>query len=134
MQRGKFISHSDYSGPEVGMNRDALNTIMAISKHQHEQEKQLFETFKKFNDLYRSNVMHTGKKIRSLDPYKLPMNPSHPTQYVESNEISITMSEDEYVRFMHNWSQYIDLMYVAKYNHMIGEEYHKLLMLVQLLK
>jgi hypothetical protein len=35
---------------------------------------------------------------------------------------------------MQNWAQYIDMMYVSKYNHMVGEEFHKLQMLVQLLR
>lgn len=107
---------------------------MAISKHQHEQEKQLFETFKKFSDLYQGKVEYTGQKINKLDPFSLPMNPSHPILYKEIDEIAIKMPRDEFERFLENWNQYIDLMYVAKYNHMIGEEYHKLLMLVQLLK
>lgn len=107
---------------------------MAISKHQHEQEKQLFESFKKFSDLYRGKVEYTGEKIRKLKPFALPMDPSHPIDYTEMDEIAIKMPRDEFERFLQNWSNYIDLMYVAKHNQMIGEEYHKLQMLVQLLK
>lgn len=116
------------------MYRDILNTTMAISKHQHEQEKQLFETFKKFSDLYRSKVEYTGEKLRRLDEFDLPINPLDKITYTEIDEVAIKMPRDEFERFLQNWNQYIDLMYVAKYNHMIGEEYHKLLMLVQLLK
>ena len=107
---------------------------MAISKHQHEQEKQLFETFKKFSDLYRGKVEYTGDKVRRINPFALPMDPSHPIEYTEIEEVAIKMPKDEFERFLQNWNQYIDLMYVAKYNTMIGEEYHKLQMLIQLLK
>ena len=107
---------------------------MAISKHQHEQEKQLFETFKKFSDLYRSKVEYTGEKLRRLNEFDLPINPLDKITYTEIDEVAIKMPRDEFERFLQNWNQYIDLMYVAKYNHMIGEEYHKLQMLVQLLK
>lgn len=107
---------------------------MAISKHQYEQEKQMFETFKKFSDLYRSKVEVSGKKLRKVKPFALPMDPSHPIDYTEMDEIAIKMPRDEYERFLQNWNQYIDLMYVAKYNTMIGEEFHKLQMLVQLLR
>lgn len=97
-------------------------------------EEYLFENFKKFSELYRSKVEISGEKIRRLDPFALPMDPSHPITYKEMDEIVIKMPEDEYNRFMQNWSNYIDLMYVAKYNQMIGEEFHKLHMLAQLLK
>jgi len=105
---------------------------MAISKH--EQEEQLFELFKKFSDLYRCKVELTGKKIRKLEPYAIPMDPSHPITYKEVDEISIKMPLDEYQLFMKNWNNYIDLMRVANNNPMIREEFQKIHMLVQLLK
>jgi hypothetical protein len=105
---------------------------MAISKNQHEQ--QMFETFKQFSDLYRSKVEFTGEKIRQIDPFSLPIDPSHPIIYTTTDEIAIKMPRDEYERFIQNWANYIDIMYVAKHNNMIGEEFQKLHMLVQLLK
>jgi hypothetical protein len=105
---------------------------MAISKH--EQEKELFESFKKFSDLYRSKVELTGETLRKLEPFSLPIDPGQSISYKETKEISIKMPIDEYERFLQNWHQYLDLMYVAKYNPMISEEFHKLHMLVQLLK
>lgn len=107
---------------------------MAISKHQHEINVQTFESFKKFSDIYRSKVEYTGEKLRKIDPFGLPMDPSHPITYTETKEIAIKMPQDEYERFLQNWGQYIDLMYVAKHNPMIREEFHKFLMLVNLLK
>lgn len=98
------------------------------------QEQELFETFKKFSDLYHSKVELTGETLRKLDPFKLPMDPSHPITYKESEEIAIKMPRDEYERFLIGWSNYIDLMYVANHNPMIREEFHKIHMLVQLLK
>lgn len=107
---------------------------MSISKQEHELQKQLFESFKKFSDIYQSKVELTGEKLRKLEPFSLPMHPGHPITYKETEEVSIKMPKDEYERFLSNWSNYIDLMYVAKYHPLISEEFHKLHMLVQLLR
>ena len=107
---------------------------MAISQHQQEVEKQYYESFKKFSNLYKCEIEITDVKIRQLDPFKLPMNPGHPIEYVETDQIAIKMPRDEFERFMQNWQQYIDLMYTSKYNQLIGEEFHKLQMLIQLVK
>lgn len=107
---------------------------MAISNHQQETEKQLFETFKKFSNLYQCEVEITDTKIRKIKPFSLPMNPGHPIEYDDVDQVAIKMPRDEFDRLMQNWGQYIDLMYVSKYNHMVGEEFHKLQMLIQLLK
>lgn len=100
----------------------------------NQHEKQLFEAFKKFSDLYRSKVEYTGEKLRRLEEFDLPISPLDKISYTEIDEIAIKMPRDEYERFLQNWNQYIDLMYVAKYNNMVGEEYHKLLMLISLLR
>jgi len=92
------------------------------------------EAFKQFSDLYRSKVEYTGERLRKLDPFSLPMNPSHPIMYTEVNEIAIKMPEDEYERFLQNWRQYIDLMYVMSYNPLIKDEFEKVLILVNLMK
>jgi len=125
--------NSDYSGTVVGTKR-YIFTKYNMTTNQHQQEQELFETFKKFSDLYRSKVEYTGETLRTLDPFKLPMDPSHPITYKETEEIAIKMPRDEYERFLANWSNYIDLMYVANHNPMIREEFHKIHMLVQLLK
>ena len=100
----------------------------------NQQEKQLFEAFKKFSDIYRSKVEFTGQTLRKLEPFGLPIDPSHPITYKETEEIAIKMPRDEYERFLDNWNNYIDLMYVSKHNTMVREEFHKLHMLVQLLR
>lgn len=107
---------------------------MSISKQQHAQEKELYEAFKKFSDLYRSKVELTGEKLRQLEPFSLPIDPREPISYKETQEIAIKMPLEEYERFLQNWNNYIDLMYVAQYNPMIREELQKLHMLVQLLR
>lgn len=107
---------------------------MAISKYQHDQQKEMFEAFKKFSDLYRSKVELTGEKLRKFEPFSLPIDPSQPITYKETQEIAIKMPLEEYERFLQNWNNYIDLMYVAQYNPMIREELQKLHMLVQLLR
>ena len=100
----------------------------------NQHEKQLFEAFKKFSDLYRSKVEYTGEKIHKIDEFDLPISPLDKISYTEIDEVAIKMPKDEYERFLQNWYQYLDLMYVAKYNPMVGEEYHKLLMLISLLR
>jgi hypothetical protein len=108
--------------------------IMATNQHQQEVEKQYYESFKKFSNLYKCEIEVTDVKIRQLHPFKLPMNPGHPIEYVETDQIAIKMPRDEFERFMQNWQQYIDLMYTSKYNELIGEQFHKLQMLIQLVK
>ena len=105
---------------------------MSILKH--EQEYEMLEAFKKFSDLYRSKVEFTGETIRKLEPFSLPIDPGQSISYKETKEIAIKMPLDEYERFLQNWHQYLDLMYVAKYNSMVGEEFQKIHMLVQLLR
>lgn len=100
--------------------------------NQHEQ--QLLEAFKKFSDLYRSKVEYTGEKLRRLEQFDLPINPLDKINYTEIDEVAIKMPKDEYERFLQNWSQYLNLMYVSKYNQMVNEELNKIHMLVQLLK
>jgi len=100
----------------------------------NKQEQELFETFKKFSDLYRSKVELTGETLRQFEPFALPIDPSQPITYTETEEIAIKMPREEYERFLANWSNYIDLMYVSKYNPMIREQFEKLHMLVQLLR
>lgn len=107
---------------------------MAISKQQHDLNQQMFENFKKFSDIYQSKVELTGEKLRKLEPFSLPIDPSQSITYKETQEIAIKMPLDEYERFLLNWGQYIDLMYVSQTNPMIREEFYKLVMLVQLLK
>ena len=98
------------------------------------QEQQLFEAFKKFSDVYRSKVGPTGETLRQFEPFALPIDTDQPIIYKETEEIAIKMPRDEYERFLSNWSNYIDLMYVSKYNPMIREEFEKLHILVQLLR
>ena len=100
----------------------------------NQNEQQIFEAFKKFKDLYRSKVELTGEKLQIVNEFDLSARPSERISYREVDEIAIKMPKDEYERFLQNWNQYIDLMYVAKYNNMVGEEYNKLLMLISLLK
>ena len=107
---------------------------MSISKHEHELQKQMFESFKKFSDIYQSKVELTGEKLRKIEPFSLPIDPLDTITYKETQEIAIKMPQDEYERFLLNWGQYIDIMYVSQNNPMIREEFHKLHMLVQLLK
>ena len=107
---------------------------MSISNHEHELQKQMFESFKKFSHIYQSKVEFTGEKLRKLEPFTLPIDPNQSIKYKETQEVSIKMPQDEFERFMLNWRQYIDIMYVSQDNPMIREDFHKFIMLVQLLK
>jgi hypothetical protein len=101
---------------------------MTLSKQEY------IEAFKQFSDIYRSKVELTGETLRKVDPFKLPMHPDQPITYTEVNEIAIKMPQDEYERFLQNWKQYIDLMYVTSHNPIIREEFEKVLIMVNLMK
>ena len=107
---------------------------MAISNHEHELQRQIFESFKKFSYIYRSKVELTGETLRKVEPFNLPIDPSQPITYKETQEICIKMPQDEFERFMLNWQYYIDVMHAAQDNPVIEKELHKLLMLSQLAK
>jgi hypothetical protein len=74
-------------------------------------EQELFDSFKQFAELYRATVQKT-----SMD------------------EVTIKMSEDEYQRFIENWSMYIDMMYVTRHNPIIRQEFEKVMIMVNLLR
>ena len=105
-----------------------------MTKQQHEQQEEIRESFKKFSDLYRSKVEFTGETLRKVDTTRLPLDPSKPLTYTEAKEISIKMPLDEFERFLQNWNGYLDLMYSAKNNQMIYEQYHQLRLLVEIYK
>jgi hypothetical protein len=105
-----------------------------MTNHEHELQRQMFEAFKKFSDIYRSKVELTGETIRKIDPFSLPMDPSQSIKYKETQEISIKMPQDEFERFMLNWQYYIDVMYACQDNPVIQKEFHKVLMMSQLSK
>jgi hypothetical protein len=121
---------SDNSGRVVGVNA-ALFINISMTK---QDEKQIFEAFKKFSDLYRCKIELTGTKLQLVNEFDLSARPSETISYREVDEVAIKMPKDEYERFLQNWYQYLDLMYVSKYNQMVNEELNKIHMLVQLLK
>ena len=104
---------------------------MAI--HQHDMQ-QIGETFKKFSDIYRSKVLLTGEKIRKINSFRVPINPLDELTYTEQDEISIKMPQDEFERFMKDFGNCVDMIYLARHNPMIREELNRLLMLVELYK
>jgi hypothetical protein len=107
---------------------------MATNKQEHDLQTQMFESFKKFSTIYHSKVELTGETVRKLDLFDLPIDPTQPITYKETQEVCIKMPLDEYERFLLNWGNYIDLMYVSNENKMIREEFQKLHILVQLLR
>lgn len=93
-----------------------------------------------FRLLYNCRIEPTGEKIYKVPPYKFPNIPvlTLPPEIIASHEsepiIAIKMPEGEYLRFMQNWNQYMNLMHTASANPLIKEQYHQLLMLVELYK
>ena len=73
-------------------------------------DNQLHESFKQFSDLYKCTVEHNTK------------------------EVSIKMTVDEYERFLQNWANYIDIMYVTKYNPIVRDEFEKVIILTNLMR
>ena len=98
------------------------------------KDQQLTQSLKQFKDLYRSKVELTGEKLQIVNEFDLTARPSERISYREVDEVAIKMPRDEYERFLQNWSQYLNLMYVSKYNQMVNEELNKIHMLVSLLK
>ena len=97
-------------------------------------DQQLNQSLKQFKDLYRSKVELTGEKLQIVNEFDLSARPSERISYREVDEVAIKMPRDEYERFLQNWNQYLNLMYVSKYNQMVNEELNKIHMLVSLLK
>jgi len=98
------------------------------------KDEQLNQSLKQFKDLYRSKVELTGEKLRIVRDFDLMARPLDRIGYDTVDEVAIKMPRDEYERFLQNWSKYLDLIYVSKYNQMVNEELNKIHMLVQLLK
>ena len=93
-----------------------------------------------FDMLYKCEIEAFKQLVhKPLDPSEYWSNYNDPTSFNRTPNqevvefVNIKMSRAEYERFNQNWDQYLTLMYVAKQNSMIYEEYHKLLMLTNLL-
>ena len=96
--------------------------------------EELNQSSKQFRDIYRSKVELTGEKLKIIRDFDMSARPLDSISYDTIDEVSIKMPRDEYERFMLNWSQYLNLLYVSKYNQTVNEEFNKIHMLVQLLK
>lgn len=94
----------------------------------------------KFKLLYNCRIEDTGQKLHKVPNTSFPMMPPHHlppeivVQYPSEPIVAIKMPYSEYERFLQNWNQYMDVMQVSMNNPMVREEYHRLLMLVNLLK
>ena len=93
---------------------------------------------KQFDKLYHCTI-ESSKKIvqKPIDPMSYPYpDPDSLVQFQEEviELVHIKMLREEYDRFNQNWEQYLTLMAVARDNPRIKEEYHKLLMMVNLLQ
>lgn len=88
-----------------------------------------------FDKLYQCNI-ESFKKIvqKPIAPMSFA-DPDSPVQFEDEviELIHIKMLREEYDRFNQNWEQYLTLMAVARDNPRIKEEYHKLLMMTNLL-
>lgn len=104
---------------------------MAISTNEHEQIRQ---SLNEFSNLYRSKVEFTGEKIRTINSFRVPINPFDELTYTEQNEISIKMPQADFERFMKDFNQSLDMHRLAREVPMIQQELHRLNMLVELYK
>jgi hypothetical protein len=104
----------------------------------NEQEKLLYETFKKFTMLYNSTITHTEEKAYRLSPMSYNLNHPIPSQDMIDSDcediINIRMPESEYKRFMSHWSNYIDIMRMCKENPIILAEFEKVVIMTNLMK
>lgn len=102
-------------------------------------EEQEFEAFKKFSEMYFAHIEKTGKKYETFHPsithlLHSGIMPTEPIVKTLQDEIAIYMMEPEYDRFMHDWSQYIDVLYMVKNNPIVKAEFEKLVIMIELLK
>ena len=100
-----------------------------------QQERDLYESFKKFTNLYSCNIHFTGEKLYKIrDHDYLTLNPDEVIKHPCEEEIAVKFPQSEYEKFLHNWANYIDILYTMEKHPIIKEEFQKLIMLVQLLK
>jgi hypothetical protein len=88
-----------------------------------------------FDMLYQCNIETFTKLVhKPFDPLSYD-DINYPIQIKEELKqfVNIKMPIEEYDRFNQNWEQYLTLMIVARDNPRIKEEYHKLLIMVNLL-
>lgn len=89
-----------------------------------------------FEALYQCRIESTGNKLYRLKPFvynpTLPFYEGHSDIASSEDEIAIKMPHSEYQKFMSNWNQYMRVLQTAADNPLIREQYHQLLMLVEL--
>jgi hypothetical protein len=90
-----------------------------------------------FPAIYKCKIEHTGEKIYKIPPYRppfVPLSDNEKWAYDSENEIAIKMPESEYIRFLTNWNQYMDIMQAAGRFPHIRDQYHQLLALASIMK
>ena len=90
---------------------------------------------KQFDALYQCSIESFKQIMREPVRYDMFSLPDKIFQTKETvvEFVNIKMTVEEYERFNQNWEQYLTLMIVARDNPRIKEDYHKLLMMVNLL-
>lgn len=98
----------------------------------------------KLKSLYRCKVELTGETIYMLKPGvfdprfpftpKPPYHMDHPDVHHSEKEVAIKMPESEYQRFISDYNQFMSILTTISDNPQIRDQYHQLLILVNLLK
>lgn len=89
---------------------------------------------KQFDNLYQCSIESFKQIMR--EPVRHDMflpDTMFQTKETVVEFVNIKMTVEEYERFNQNWDQYLTLMIVARDNPGIKDEYHKLLMMTNLL-
>ena len=88
-----------------------------------------------FDALYKCSIESFKQIMREPVRYNDMFLPDKIFQTKETvvEFVNIKMTVEEYERFNQNWDQYLTLMAVARDNPGIKNEYHKLLMMTNLL-
>jgi len=90
-----------------------------------------------FEALYQCRIEPTGETLYKAPDVRVPHTPLSLMEKIlmdKEREIAIRMPESEYNKFMQNWNHYMDMMLVCNQHPHIRDQYHQLLMLVQMLK
>ena len=95
------------------------------------------ENLKHFEALYQCRIEPTGEtlyKAPNVRESNIPLTLMEKIFMEKEREIAIKMPESEYVKFVANWNQYMDILLTSNKNPEIREQFQQLMLLVHMLK
>lgn len=90
-----------------------------------------------FEALYQCRIEPTGEIIYKAPDVRVPHTPLTLMEKIlmeKEREIAIRMPESEYNKFLQNWNQYMDIMLTINKHPHLRDEYHRLLVVINMMK